>query len=998
MQNKGFVIFITAALAVICAYYLSFTPVVRHYEKEAAQITANGGDGRAYLDSMANEKVWLGHTLKKARTQQIGLGLDLMGGMNVVLRLNAKDLVNNLSGHNQDSQFQQALAAAVHSNKAGDFIDKFVAEYRQINPTGKLSPLFANGDMREQISPRTTDEEIIRELKGRYNSAAETSINVLRTRIDRFGVVSPNIQRIEGEGRILVELPGVKEPDRVRDLLQRSANLQFWRTYNREEVLEDLQNANMRLMSALPVEEVAQSSETAEGTAEVTDAEETASAEEAAADTTGTVAPTKESAQETSQKITGETTNSLLALINVYEGGGPVVGTARAANIQTIDSLIAIAHKQGYIREDLMLLWGHKPMNDPQTHKPTDRYQLFAVRGIPTEQPDLSGDVVTRASSDVGQEGIGNTGPRVSMSMNDEGSRKWATLTSQNVGRAIAIVLDGVVYSAPNVTEKITGGNSQISGNFTLEETADLANVLNSGKMDATVTIEQENVVGPTLGQASIRSGIISFFIALILLMIYMCLVYGIIPGLIADGALIVNSFFTLGVLASFHSVLTLSGIAGLVLTLGMAVDANVLIFERIKEELRAGKSKTRAISDGYSNAFSAIFDSNLTTIITGIVLYFFGTGPIRGFATTLIIGLIASFITAVFLTRIVAEALDKKGRMEKVTYTTGISKNWLVNPHFDILGKRKIGFAIPIIVIVLGIAGYFALGLNRGIEFTGGRNYIVQFDKPVQIPAVREALSGPFEKKVTITSIGTDGHQVRVSTNYLNNDETLSEDEINDKINDILFVGLNGFNETPVSRENFLSTSIISSQKVSASMSRDISQKAFVAVLLAIFFMALYILLRFRAFSYSLGVFASVITTTLSIIALYILLWRIMPFTMEVDQNFIAALLAIIGYSINDTVVVFDRVRETVKLYPKRDRKTVINDALNSTLSRTLNTSITTFLVMLIIFLFGGASMRSFTFAILLGVVIGTYCTLFVATPIAYMVYARRDKKATVA
>ena len=576
--------------------------------------------------------------------------------------------------------------------------------------------------------------------------------------------------------------------------------------------------------------------------------------------------------------------------------------------------------------------------------------------------------------------------------MNDEGARRWARLTKENIGRPLAIILDNVVYSAPNVSGEITAGNSEISGNFTVDQTVDLANVLNSGKMEASVIIEQESVVGPTLGQESIRAGIISFFIALVLLMIYMIVMYGWVPGLLADGALVVNSFFTLGVLASFHSVLTLSGIAGLVLTLGMAVDANVLIFERIKEELRAGKSISRSLADGYNNAFSAIFDSNLTTIITGIVLYAFGTGPIRGFATTLIIGLIASFITAVFLTRIVAESLDKHGRLNKVTYTTAVSKNFLANPHFNILGNRKVGLLMPIVIVVLGIIGNFTVGLNRGIEFSGGRNYVVAFDQPVNIESLRSSLSQPLDNKLVLTSIGTDGKQVRISTNYLV--EKGNAPEVEETLNDILYESLKGeYQQTP-DKGTFLSDCIVSSQKVSASMSRDISNKAILAVLLSLIFMALYILLRFRHLNYSLGALASVAMTTFMIISSYILLWKIMPFTMEVDQNFIAALLAIIGYSINDTVVVFDRVRETIKLYPSRDRFLVMNEALNSTLARTFNTSLTTFLVMFVIFIFGGASMRSFTFAILLGVVFGTYCTLFVASPIAYMMGKRRDDK----
>lgn len=607
-----------------------------------------------------------------------------------------------------------------------------------------------------------------------------------------------------------------------------------------------------------------------------------------------------------------------------------------------------------------------------------------------TGDPDLSGSVVTSAKSDIRNE-FGKSEPVVSMRMNEEGSRRWARLTKDNLNRSIAIVLDGVVYSAPNVNSEIPNGQSEISGRFTVEEAGDLANVLNSGKMETTVIIEQENVIGPTLGQEAIEAGVISFIIAIVLLMIYMCLAYGLIPGLIADAALIVNSFFTLGALASFQAVLTLSGIAGLVLTLGMAVDANVLIFERIKEELRGGKSMSRAITDGYSNAFSAIFDSNLTTIITGIVLFFFGTGPIKGFATTLIIGLVASFITAVFLTRIVFEALAKKGKINNLTFTTKLTRNLLVDPKFNILGKRKIGLAIPSVILILGLIGIFTVGLNRGIDFSGGRNFVVQFDQKVSPEAARVALAQEFESKVSVTSIGTEGNEVRIATNYMIDEENEAVDNL---IQEKLYNCLKPlFANSNITAEEF-QDQIISQQKVSPSMSNDIKQEAFVAVLLALIFMAVYILIRFRNVAFSIGVFVSVSVTTLSIIALYVLLWKVMPFTMELDTNFIAALLAIIGYSINDTVVVFDRIREVHQLYPSRDWYQLMNDAMNSTLSRTLNTSLTTFVVMLVIFVLGGATMRSFTFAILLGIVIGTYSTLFVAAPIAYMTKNKLDSK----
>ena len=971
MQNKGFVTFITASLALICAFYLSFSFITNHYDSKAEKM----GDaaGKAYLDSMANEKVFLGYTLKEARRQQIGLGLDLKGGMNVILKLNAGDLVKNLANNSEDPNFKKAIDAASKSTSQSNYIDQFVTEYKRLVPNANLAVLFGAGDLRDQINPSTSEAKVIELLKEKYNSAVEASFNVLRTRIDRFGVVAPNLQRLEGQGRILVELPGVKDPERVRELLQRSANLQFWRTYKYEEIASDLQGLSARLL-ALSAPEAQPIPVPAENPL----------------DDSLAIVEVQEPAPVAKAPIAVRDTLSNYLMLGGR--GGATVGMARDKDRNRIDSLLAIAYEYQLLPEDLTLLWGAKAIQDPQTRKVTDLYELYAIRTNRSGKPDLSGDVVTTAKADVDNRGIGGVNPHVSMSMNPEGAQIWARLTKENEKRSIAIVLDGVVYSAPNVENEITGGQSSISGNFTIEEATDLANVLNSGKMETSIVIEQENVVGPTLGKASIQSGIISFAIALVLLMIYMCLAYGFIPGMIANLALVVNSFFTLGILASFNAVLTLSGIAGLVLTLGMAVDANVLINERIKEELRHGKGMTRAIADGYGNAFSAIFDSNLTTIITGVVLFYFGTGPIRGFATTLIIGLIASFITAVFLTRMVFEALDKHHKLDKVTYTTFMTKNLLVNPTYSFLSARIKGYALPLLIVVAGLVGYFTVGLNQGIEFSGGRNYIVKFDQQVDNQQLRDKLAPELGGKLVLTAIGTEGDQVRISTNYLIED---AGDDVEHQLVDKLYNGLSSFYKTQPTKEVFADQYIVSSQKVSASMSSDITRQALIAVGLSLLFMAIYILIRFRNVAFSIGAFASVTTTTLMIIAVYVLLWKVMPFTMEVDQNFIAALLAIIGYAINDVVIVFDRIREEIGNHPQGDRFEIVNGALNSTLSRTLNTSFTTFLVMAIVFMFGGASMRSFTFAILLGVIFGTYCTLFVATPIAYEVAKRRREKA---
>lgn len=961
MQNKGFVTFVTISLALLCAFYLSFSPVARHYEEKAKEM--GEVEGRAYLDSMNNETVWLGMSLRKVRQNQIGLGLDLKGGMNVVVKLNAADLLRNLANNPTDNKnFAQALDLTAKSNSSNDFIDEFVVQYKKLEPNANLAVLFGNGELRESINKNTTEAEVISLIKEKYESGIDASYNVLSKRIDQFGVVAPNIQRLEGQGRILIELPGVKNPERVRELLSRAANLQFWRTWTYDEVAQDL----MALANV---------------GADV----ETAKVEESTTETDSTSTEVK------AETETKKATSIFDYLMPAQYGQSSIVGYATKANVTKINEIIAKAQEKGLLREDIMLLWGARPIVDPQTKRPTETYELYAIRGNRTGEPDLSGSVVVEARSQISNQ-LGASHNEVSMRMDTDGAQKWARLTKENIGRSVAIVLDGTVYSAPNVNTEITGGQSSITGNFSVEEANDLANVLNSGKMDFSVLIEQENIVGPTLGAESIKAGIISFIIALALLMIYMCLAYGFTPGMIANMALIINSFFTMGILASFGAVLTLSGIAGLVLTLGMAVDANVLINERIKEELRRGKPMTKAISDGYGNAFSAIFDSNLTTIITGVVLFYFGTGPIRGFATTLIIGLVASFITAVFLTRMVFEALDKNKKLEKVTFSTAMTRNLLVDNNYNILGSRKKGYMIPIVLLIAGLVSIFTLGLNKGIEFSGGRNYIVKFDQKVSNEELRSELSKQFDRsKLVLTSIGTEGNEVRVSTNYMIEEEG---EGVEKAISERLYEGVKSFYKTTPSYDQFIDEGIESSQKVSASMSSTITQGALIAVLLALIFMALYILIRFRNISFSIGAFASVTVTSLSIFAIYSLLWKVMPFSMEVDQNFVAAILAIIGYAINDVVIVFDRIREELGKNPNADRFAVINGALNSTLARTLNTSFTTLLVMLIVFIFGGATLRSFTFVILSGVIIGTYCTLFIATPVSYEVAKALDKK----
>ena len=996
MQNNGFVKVFAVLLTLVCMFYLSFSFVTRHYNSKAAEYA--GGDPvkeSSYLDSLSTQKVWLGYTLKQCREMEISLGLDLKGGMNVVLELNVADVIRSLSNNNQDENFNKALdlAYAHQATSQKDFIDLFAEEYKKLDNGARLSAIFSTFELKDKITPQSSDAQVIAVLKEELKSAIDNSFNVLRTRIDRFGVVSPNIQRLETAGRILVELPGVKEPERVRKLLQGSANLEFWETYNLPEIYQQLVAADNMLATILKSDDTAAvgSDTTAiEATEEVV-------ADNAAAETTNDadsllakIGEDKPEAQAAKSMEEFAKQHPLFAVlqINQYNGQlapGPVVGIADKKDIAKINEYLNMKQVKDILPRNLSLKWGVKAIDEKEQY-----FYLYAIKMTNRDgTPALGGDVVTDANADFVQQ-AGRSEQQVSMTMNAEGAKAWARLTKENIGKAVAIVLDDMVYSAPNVQVEITDGRSQITGHFTPEEAKDLANVLKSGKMAASVHIVQEDVVGPSLGQEAINSGVISFVLALILLMFYMCAFYGVLPGLIADGALVLNIFFTMGILASFQAVLTLPGIAGMVLTLGMAVDANVLIYERTKEELRAGKSLNKAIADGYSNAFSAIFDSNLTSIITGVVLFYFGTGPIRGFATTMIIGLFASFLTAVFLTRIVYEALLAKDKLKNVTFTTSITKDLLTNPKINFLAARKVGYLIPAGIIVLGAISMSTIGLNNGIDFTGGRNYVIRFAQDVKTDEVRNLLDAQLDGSVSVIQIGTPD-QVRVSTNYKIED---NDPAIDQEIENKLFEGVKSLLPEGTTLAQFTDQYIQSSQKVGPSMADDIKNAAFLAVVFAMFCMAAYILLRFRDISFSVGAFASVAVTTLCIISFYTLLWKVLPFSMEVDQTFIAAILTIIGYSINDTVVVFDRIRETIGLYPKRDRYQVINDALNSTLSRTFNTSLTTLVVVLCIFILGGATIRSFTFAILLGIIIGTYSTLFVATPIAYELQKKKINK----
>ncbi len=979
MQNKVFTGVIAALLALICLFYLSFSMVTSHHNGKAEEYAA--GDEtlyKEYIDSISTEKVYLGYyTYQQCREMEIGLGLDLKGGMNVTLQISVADVLKQLANNNPDPNFNKAIANAV-ANQAdnNDFLQVFVNEYQKLDPNVRLAAIFSTHELKERIKPGSTNDEVVKVLREELNSAVDNSYNVLRNRIDRFGVVAPNIQKLEKDGRILVELPGVKEPERVRSLLQGAANLEFWETYKYEQVVAQLQSVNSAIATSRANHEAAEEVVAEEVVAEEVVAEATDSLSAALE---SVVAENNEAAQLEQYRKQ----NPLFAiLIQDQFQGSPIIGYAHKNDTAEINSMLASKIAQDILPNNLVTRWTVKGIDEKGTI-----YQLIALKAGKGGRASMSGDVVVDARDDFDKYRGGSV---VHMNMNSQGAKEWEKLTGNNVGNAIAIVLDDQVYSFPNVNGAIAGGSSEISGGFTPEEAKDLANVLKSGKMAAGVNIIQEDVIGPSLGQEAINSGIISFIVALILLMIYMVVMYGLIPGMVVNVGLLINFFFTMGILASIQAVLTLSGIAGIVLALGMAVDANVLIFERTKEELRSGKNLKTAIADGYKNAFSAIFDSNLTSIITGVILLMYGTGPIKGFATTLIIGIIISFFIAVFLTRIAFEWISDKEWGKNITFSTGVSKNFLVNNNFNILGSRKVGLIVAVVLVVVMTISFFARGVNQGIDFSGGRNYVVRFDEPVNTQEIQRMLAPEFEGSSLSVITITSENQVRISTNYRIAD---NDDAIDQEILDKLYAGLAEMVDNK-GVEAFEAEHVMSVQKVGPSIAEDIKVGAMWAVFFSLIAIFLYILLRFRDVAFSVGTLVSLAFTTYVIIGLYSLFYGIIPFSMEIDQTFIAAILTVIGYAVNDNVVVFDRIREEIQLYPKRNRAEVINYALNSTLSRTMNTSVSTALVLLVIFILGADTIRSFVFAMLFGVIVGTFATLFIATPIAYEVQKARLAK----
>ena len=991
MQNKGFVKVFAVLLTLACAFYLSFSFVTRYQMNKAAEDPKGSAH---YLDSMQNQKVWLGiYTLKQCREMEIGLGLDLKGGMNVILEVSVPDVVKALADNKPDEAFNKAVAEAakLQINSQEDFITLFIREYKKLAPEGKLAELFATQQLKDKVNTRSTDAEVEKVLREEVSAAVDNSFNVLRTRIDRFGVAQPNIQTLEGKmGRIMVELPGIKEPERVRKLLQGSANLEFWETFEAKDIVPVLASADNRARGLLNADAPADSAKVEADTTAVAEASAVSAKDSLAAALKGETATASNTNIEELKKE-----HPLLAVLQLNQSGvGCIVGYADYKDTADVNRILNMKAVKEVMPRDLKLMWGVKASDMDKTGR---IFELYAIKSTERNgRAPLEGDVVTDAKDEYDQ----FNKPCVSMSMNTEGSRRWAALTKKNIGREIAIVLDGYVYSAPRVNSEITGGNSQITGNFTPEVTKDLANVLKSGKMPAPARIVQEDIVGPSLGQESINQGIVSFIVALIVLMIYMCAMYGFIPGMVANGALFINFFFTLGILSSFQAALTMSGIAGMVLSLGMAVDANVLIYERTKEELRAGKGTKQALAEGYKNAFSAIFDSNLTSIITGIILFNFGTGPIRGFATTLIIGILCSFFSAVFLTRLVYEHFMNKDKWLNLTFTTGLSKNLMQNVHYNFMGIAKRSFTIWGVIIVVCIISFFVRGLAQSIDFTGGRNFVVQFEQVVQPETVRSLLQPKVgDANVQAIALGTDGKTIRVTTNYrINEDSPTIDAEIEEFLYNALkegnLLGEGTTLEIFIDRDNRAGGSIISSQKVGPSIADDIKTSAVWSVVLALIAIGLYILIRFSNIAFSIGATVALMVDTVLIIGAYSLCYGWMPFSLEIDQTFIGAILTAIGYSINDKVVIFDRVREFFGLYPKRNKKVLFNDSLNTTLARTINTSLSTLIVLLCIFILGGDSIRSFAFAMILGVVFGTLSSLFVASPIAYMLM--KNKKDT--
>ena len=993
MQNKGLVRILAVILGLVSAFYLSFNLVTSHYNRQAKEY-AQGDAAKEfyYLDSLASQKVWCGFTLKECREKELNLGLDLKGGMNVTMEVSVPDILRALSGYNTSATFNQAMDLAKQKQKSSgaDFVTLFIESFKEVDPNAQLASVFSTFELKDKVTLNSTNAEVEKVIREEVEGAIDNSFNVLRTRIDRFGVVQPNIQKLSQSGRILIELPGIKEPERVRKLLQGSANLEFWETYEFSELLPAFAQIN---------NEYAKLADTNKKDTKAKKETKKDDIDALLNDSIGAAEAQAEAIEEYKAK------NPLFAILNpsINAQGqafrGPVVGMVLYTDTARVNKMLTSTIAKQVLPRDLRLRWTVKAIDEAETV-----YQLVALKAQRDGRPSLEGDVITDAKADFGQL---SAYANVSMSMNAEGAKAWQRITKDNIGKSIAIVLDNYVYSFPTVQNEIAGGNSQITGNFTVEEAKDLANTLKSGKMPAPARIVQEDVVGPSLGQEAIHAGLISFVIGFILILIYMILYYGFIPGLIADTALLCNIFLLVGILASFSAVLTLPGIAGIVLTMGMAVDANVLIFERIREELKAGKQMRKAIEDGFHGAISAIVDANVTSFLTGAILAIFGTGPIKGFAVTYMIGIISSFLTAVFLTRLWLEAYAKRDDAKELPFTTPIMKNFLQNVKVDWVGKRRLWYIIAGVFCLVGILGLepHVFGkLNLGIDFSGGRNYVVRFAQSVNTEDVYNTVNDAFAAQnpegenltVRVITIGND-NQVRISTNFKIND---NDENVDDEIEALLYEGCKPYLAEDITLDQFKSTEInpevgiMQSQKVGPAIADDITTAAFIAVICALIGIFLYILLRFRNLAYSVGSIVALAHDTILVLGCYAILWKVMPFSMEIDQAFIAAILTVIGYSINNTVVIFDRLREFITLYPKRDKQVNINEAINRTLSRTFSTSMSTMVVLLAIFFFGGESIRGFVFALLIGMIVGLFSSMCIAPSISYAIQTAQDRK----
>ncbi len=1001
MQNKGALKFLAIVLALACAYQLSFTFVTRHVEKQAARYAAGDPEKEQnYLDSIKSQPIYnLGFVkfnYKECKEKEINLGLDLRGGMNVMLEISVEDVIRALSNDSKDPIFNQALAQAreEQKNSTSDYITLFASAYEKLSNGGKLSYIFNTPELREEITPSSTNEQVIKVLREQSESAIANSFNVLRNRIDRFGVTQPNIQRLENSGRILVELPGVKEPERVRKLLQGTASLEFWATYENNEIYPALDQANAVIRGLKEAGEIADTTAKATATAD-------SSAAQTETDSPALLAKLDSTAVADTAAMQAQDTAAFEAQFPLFaklhpmvdeQGqiyGGPVIGRAMSFDTAAVNRYMQLPQVKALLPRDIKLFWGIKSADPAGTV-----YDLYAIKANTRDgKAPLDGGVVTDAREEYSQHGAT---AEVSMVMNASGARTWARMTADNVGRSIAIVLDGYVYSAPLVNGEIEGGRSSITGQFTIQEAKDLANVLKSGKLPAPARIIQDTVVGPSLGQESINAGMMSFVLAFILVLIYMVFYYH-TAGMVAGIALICNLFFLLGVLVSFGAVLTLPGIAGIVLTMGMAVDANVIIYERVKEELRAGKGLALSLKEGFKNAMSAIIDGNLTTLITGIVLFVFGTGPVQGFATTLVIGILTSLFCSIFITRLIFSAMLNKGK--NIRFSNRYTENFLSNTHVNFIKMRSISYIISGVLILATIVSLATRGMSYGVDFSGGRAFVVRFDQPVTANDVRAALHPVFEgTSYEVKQFGNE-NQMRIVTQYKYDD---AGDNVTAEIEGMLYQALSPLMAQKLTQAEFQTTQtspygIISSDKVGPSVAHDMTVNSFIAVLFSLIAIGVYIIIRFKRWQWGVGSVISLAHDALITIGIFSMLYGILPFTMDVDQSFIAAILTIIGYSINDKVVIFDRIREYQILYPKRNIRDNINNAINSTLARTVNTSGTTFVVLLAIFLFGGEVIRGFIFALMFGVIIGTYSSVFIATPIAYDLINKknRDKSA---